>query len=61
MVSCFQNGNDPNKWEMSVAQSVCGEGPALSFAQDITGWDGDLCAQHQLCLLYTSPSPRDKF
>ena len=44
MVGCFQNGNDPNKWEMSVAQSVCGEGPALSFSEDITGWDGVLCA-----------------
>ena len=48
MVGCFQNGNDPNKWETSVSQTVCGEGPALSFSEDITGWDGVLCAW---CLL----------
>ena len=48
MIGCFQNDNNPNKWEMSVSQTVCGEGPALSFSEDITGWDGVLCAW---CLL----------
>ena len=28
MIGCFQNDNDPNKWEMSVC-----EGPALPFSQ----------------------------
>ena len=33
---------------MSVSQTVCGEGPALSFSEDITGWDGVLSAWYLL-------------
>ena len=48
MIGCIQNDNDPNKWETSMSQTVWGEGPALSFSEDITGWDGVLCAWYLL-------------